>query len=186
MLRRDFNPADVNSFHLDLQAKRDKADVEGGTLASFDQDLTDVLKTFKGEMAWADTVGLQNIVEGLKRQEARMGSDFSFSNLLLDKADRANVGAEVDGESVFSADEIEFRLTNEALSSLPGLHDVLVGLKKGDEVTLVTYPLRDQSAHKGGLFIEVTKADGTVLKEAAFAGARGPVNVPNLPPAPAR
>lgn len=55
-------------------------------------------------------------------------------------------------------------------------------LKAGDQVTLVTYPLRDMAAHKGGLFIEVTKADGTVLKEAAFAGARGPVNVPNLPP----
>ncbi len=39
-----------------------------------------------GPMFWADTVGLQNIVEGLKRQEARMGSDFSFSKLLLDKA----------------------------------------------------------------------------------------------------
>jgi hypothetical protein len=56
-------------------------------------------------------------------------------------------------------------------------------LKSGDQVTLVTYPLRDQSAHKGGLFIEVTRADGTVLKELAFAGARGPVNVPTLPPA---
>jgi 3-hydroxyacyl-CoA dehydrogenase len=41
-----------------------------------------------GPMSWADTVGLQNIVEGLKRQEARMGSDFSFSKLLLDKAER--------------------------------------------------------------------------------------------------
>ena len=39
-----------------------------------------------GPMAWADTVGLQNIVEGLKRQEERMGSDFGFSKLLLDKA----------------------------------------------------------------------------------------------------
>ncbi|GAA4745286.1 3-hydroxyacyl-CoA dehydrogenase NAD-binding domain-containing protein [Sphingomonas daechungensis] len=39
-----------------------------------------------GPMFWADTVGLQNIVDGLKRQEARMGSDFSFSKLLLDKA----------------------------------------------------------------------------------------------------
>ena len=39
-----------------------------------------------GPMFWADTVGLQNIVEGLKRQEERMGSDFSFSKLLLDKA----------------------------------------------------------------------------------------------------
>ena len=29
----------------------------------------------------------QNIVEGLKRQEERMGSDFSFSKLLLDKAE---------------------------------------------------------------------------------------------------
>ncbi|MDQ3246716.1 MAG: 3-hydroxyacyl-CoA dehydrogenase NAD-binding domain-containing protein [Pseudomonadota bacterium] len=39
-----------------------------------------------GPMFWADTVGLQTIVEGLKRQEQRMGSDFSFSQLLLDKA----------------------------------------------------------------------------------------------------
>jgi len=39
-----------------------------------------------GPMFWADSVGLQNIVDGLKRQEARMGSDFSFSKLLLDKA----------------------------------------------------------------------------------------------------
>jgi 3-hydroxyacyl-CoA dehydrogenase len=41
-----------------------------------------------GPMSWADTIGLQNIVEGLKRQEERMGSDFSFSKLLLDKAER--------------------------------------------------------------------------------------------------
>jgi 3-hydroxyacyl-CoA dehydrogenase len=39
-----------------------------------------------GPMFWADTVGLQNIVDGLKRQEERMGGDFSFSKLLLDKA----------------------------------------------------------------------------------------------------
>jgi 3-hydroxyacyl-CoA dehydrogenase len=39
-----------------------------------------------GQMFWADTVGMQNIVDGLKRQEERMGSDFSFSKLLLDKA----------------------------------------------------------------------------------------------------
>jgi 3-hydroxyacyl-CoA dehydrogenase len=39
-----------------------------------------------GPMFWADTEGLGTIVEGLKRQEARMGSDFSFSKLLLDKA----------------------------------------------------------------------------------------------------
>ncbi|MEO5972149.1 MAG: 3-hydroxyacyl-CoA dehydrogenase NAD-binding domain-containing protein [Sphingomicrobium sp.] len=39
-----------------------------------------------GPMFWADTEGLDKIVEGLKRQEARMGSDFSFSALLLDKA----------------------------------------------------------------------------------------------------
>jgi 3-hydroxyacyl-CoA dehydrogenase len=41
-----------------------------------------------GPMFWADTVGLDKIVEGLKSQEARMGSDFSFSKLLLDKAER--------------------------------------------------------------------------------------------------
>ncbi|MBA3666795.1 MAG: enoyl-CoA hydratase/isomerase family protein [Sphingomonas sp.] len=39
-----------------------------------------------GPMFWADTEGLQKIVDGLKAQEARMGSDFSFSRLLLDKA----------------------------------------------------------------------------------------------------
>jgi hypothetical protein len=56
-------------------------------------------------------------------------------------------------------------------------------LKAGDKITLVTYPLRDQSDHKGGLFITLTLADGTVLSEAAFAGNRGPVNVPTTPPA---
>jgi len=41
-----------------------------------------------GPMFWADTEGAAKIVEGLKRQEARMGSDFSFSKLLLDKAEK--------------------------------------------------------------------------------------------------
>ena len=58
-------------------------------------------------------------------------------------------------------------------------------LKSGDQVTLQTYPLRDQSQHKGGLFITLTLANGTVLAESAFAGG-GPVNVPTVPPAPAR
>ncbi|WP_308517658.1 3-hydroxyacyl-CoA dehydrogenase NAD-binding domain-containing protein [Sphingomonas flavescens] len=39
-----------------------------------------------GPMFWADTEGLQAIVDGLKRQEERMKPDFSFSQLLLDKA----------------------------------------------------------------------------------------------------
>jgi 3-hydroxyacyl-CoA dehydrogenase len=37
-------------------------------------------------MFWADSVGLQKIVEGLKRQEERMKPEFSFSSLLLGKA----------------------------------------------------------------------------------------------------
>jgi 3-hydroxyacyl-CoA dehydrogenase len=41
-----------------------------------------------GPMFWADSVGLQNIVDGLKRQEERMKPEFSFSKLLLDKAER--------------------------------------------------------------------------------------------------
>ncbi len=41
-----------------------------------------------GPMFWADTEGLGAIVEGLKRQEARMGGDFSFSKLLLEKAEK--------------------------------------------------------------------------------------------------
>src|SRR6476660_2881005 len=41
-----------------------------------------------GPMLWADTEGAAKIVEGLKRQEERMKPDFSFSKLLLDKAER--------------------------------------------------------------------------------------------------
>ena len=41
-----------------------------------------------GPMFWADTEGLDKIVAGLKNQEARMGPDFSFSKLLLDKAEK--------------------------------------------------------------------------------------------------
>ena len=42
-----------------------------------------------GPMHWADAEGLDKIVAGLKNQEARMGSDFRFSQLLLDKAAKA-------------------------------------------------------------------------------------------------
>jgi 3-hydroxyacyl-CoA dehydrogenase len=41
-----------------------------------------------GPMYWADSVGLQKIVDGLKRQEQRMKPEFSFSKLLLEKADK--------------------------------------------------------------------------------------------------
>ena len=41
-----------------------------------------------GPMFWADTVGAPTIVEGLKRQEERMKPEFSFSKLLLEKAER--------------------------------------------------------------------------------------------------
>ncbi|MCY7271920.1 MAG: enoyl-CoA hydratase/isomerase family protein, partial [Sphingomonas bacterium] len=39
-----------------------------------------------GPMHWADSEGLQKIVDGLKAQQARIGEAFSFSKLLLDKA----------------------------------------------------------------------------------------------------
>ena len=41
-----------------------------------------------GPMFWADSEGLPKIVEGLKRQEERMKPDFSFSKLLLEKAEK--------------------------------------------------------------------------------------------------
>ncbi|MDP9422858.1 MAG: 3-hydroxyacyl-CoA dehydrogenase NAD-binding domain-containing protein [Pseudomonadota bacterium] len=41
-----------------------------------------------GPMFWADTEGLQKIVDGLKEQQVRMGNDFSFSQLLLEKAEK--------------------------------------------------------------------------------------------------
>jgi 3-hydroxyacyl-CoA dehydrogenase len=40
-----------------------------------------------GPMFWADSVGLAKIVEGLKRQEERMKPEFSFSKLLVEKAE---------------------------------------------------------------------------------------------------
>jgi 3-hydroxyacyl-CoA dehydrogenase len=40
-----------------------------------------------GPMFWADTVGLSTIVEGLKRQQERLGEDFSLSALLTHKAE---------------------------------------------------------------------------------------------------
>jgi Family of unknown function (DUF6152) len=53
-------------------------------------------------------------------------------------------------------------------------------LKAGDSINLKANPLRNLVAHKGGLFISVTKADGTVLGEATRAGG-GPINVPVVP-----
>jgi 3-hydroxyacyl-CoA dehydrogenase len=41
-----------------------------------------------GPMHWADSEGLQKIVDGLKNQQDRMGADFSFSQLLLEKAEK--------------------------------------------------------------------------------------------------
>ncbi|HET9811413.1 MAG TPA: 3-hydroxyacyl-CoA dehydrogenase NAD-binding domain-containing protein [Sphingomicrobium sp.] len=42
-----------------------------------------------GPMYWADNIeGLQTIVDGLKRNEQRMKPEFSFSKLLLDKAEK--------------------------------------------------------------------------------------------------
>jgi 3-hydroxyacyl-CoA dehydrogenase len=40
-----------------------------------------------GPMFWADTEGLATIVAGLKNQEARLGDDFSLSELLVSKAE---------------------------------------------------------------------------------------------------
>ena len=43
-----------------------------------------------GPMFWADSEGLGKIVDGLKRQEERMKPQFSFSQLLLDKAEKSD------------------------------------------------------------------------------------------------
>ena len=42
-----------------------------------------------GPMHWAETEGLQKIVEGLRRQIPRLKPEFSFSRLLLEMADKA-------------------------------------------------------------------------------------------------
>ncbi|HEX5370954.1 MAG TPA: trigger factor [Dehalococcoidia bacterium] len=48
---------------------------------------------------------------------------------------RADIKATIGDDSLFAADDIEFRVTDEALSSLPGLTEILIGMKKGDDVT---------------------------------------------------
>ncbi len=48
---------------------------------------------------------------------------------------RGNLKAESDEGVIYSGDEIEFRLTDESLASLPGLVDIVVGLTKGSELT---------------------------------------------------
>ena len=40
-----------------------------------------------GPMFWGDTEGLPKIVEGLRRQQERLGSDFRIAELLLNKAE---------------------------------------------------------------------------------------------------
>ncbi len=41
-----------------------------------------------GPMFWADAIGIEKVVEGLKRQEERMKPEFTFSKLLLEKAEK--------------------------------------------------------------------------------------------------
>ena len=48
---------------------------------------------------------------------------------------RGSLKAEVGGETLFTQEEIEYRLTDESLASLPGLADAVVGLTKGAETT---------------------------------------------------
>jgi 3-hydroxyacyl-CoA dehydrogenase len=40
-----------------------------------------------GPMFWADTEGLARIVEGLRRQQERLGPDFALADLLVRKAE---------------------------------------------------------------------------------------------------
>lgn len=45
-----------------------------------------------------------------------------------------SIKATTEGEQVFSEDDIEFRLEEDTLTSLPGLYESILGLKKGDNV----------------------------------------------------
>jgi 3-hydroxyacyl-CoA dehydrogenase len=38
-------------------------------------------------MHWADTEGLPKIVEGIRRQQERLGADFKLSEMLVRKAE---------------------------------------------------------------------------------------------------
>ena len=46
---------------------------------------------------------------------------------------RGDLRAEVEGKQVYGEEEIEFRLADETLASLPGLTGAVIGMKKGDK-----------------------------------------------------
>jgi trigger factor len=56
-----------------------------------------------------------------------------------------SVSAHAGDMSIFSADDIEFRVTEESLQSLPGFIDVVTGLKKGDDVSKTVEAPADHS-----------------------------------------
>jgi trigger factor len=48
---------------------------------------------------------------------------------------RGSLTAEVDGSTLYDHKDLEYRLSDESLSSLPGLADSIVGLEKGADIT---------------------------------------------------
>jgi trigger factor len=80
--------------------------------------------------------------------------DLQKRNAIIEPVDRkakkgdvvsGSVSARAGDMSIFSADDIEFRITDESLQSLPGFIDVVTGLKKGDDVTKTVEAPADHS-----------------------------------------
>jgi trigger factor len=110
-------------------------------------------------LVFTATVPLQPVVEVTDYQSLRVPRDevkiedkqvdealaeMQRRNATIEPVDRkakkgdiisGSVSARAGDMSIFSADDIEFRVTEESLASLPGFLGVVVGLKKGDEVT---------------------------------------------------
>lgn len=78
-------------------------------------------------------VGEEQIEEALKELQQRYGTIEPVERAAAEgDIVRADVKASADGMTIFSSNEVEFRLTEESLKSLPGLANTVVGMSKGE------------------------------------------------------
>jgi trigger factor len=78
-------------------------------------------------------VGEEQIEEALKELQQRYGTIEPVERAAAEgDIVRADVKATADDMTIFSSNEVEFRLTEESLKSLPGLANTVVGMSKGE------------------------------------------------------
>jgi trigger factor len=78
-------------------------------------------------------VNEEQIEEALKELQQRYGTIEPVERAAAEgDIIRADIKASADDTTIFSSNEVEFRLTEESLKSLPGLANTIVGMSKGE------------------------------------------------------